>query len=381
MSFWSNKPLKLENDCKQILSNTELLNFVTKELDSSKIKLDYKIMDTTKPEITKQIVTFINNNYFSYYYTESLFLYFLGDESISIAFYPVGKKEMIGFICCSKKKLQIQNSYNNKILTGLEVNFLCLNQRLRNLHVSSHMINILTKEAVLRYNDGFDCAYYTTGTKLNTTHFCNKEYYYRPLNIDKLLDMKMLNETFQSISKKKVYTSFSYNKNLFTNKTLEFYNGNGCDNNLLHDVYNKISVNNYEIYDIKTVEDLQRMFGSKDFYIIVLKRDDTITDVIILFRLDIYYKKTKQLCKNGFIYIHSYEHNILDYKKHLLEYIFSYLYHNNTFDSITITDLFNIIDKEYHNMKFIKEYSTLYYYMYNMSFNYITPQKNGLITI
>lgn len=386
MSFWFNKPIQLRDDYQNILDKKKLIESISKEITDSKIDLDYKIINTQNDTTASEIVDFINKNYetnnFSYKYTTSLFRYFLGEDSLSFAFYPKNKKNMIGFICCVHKELHINTQKCNKIINSIEVNFLCLVPQLRNLHISSHMINILTKESLLYYED-VDCGFYTTSTLLKKPYFSRKFYYFRPLNIDALLDIKLLNDSYNTIVKKKVYNSYSYIKNMFKNKTIEFYNGSEPESDIMYKIYIKLNLNDikeYQLYDIKYYEDFKKMFSNKDFYIFVLKKNGTVTDFICIYRLDIYSRVNNKECKNGILYYTLYEMDNIEYKKSVLEYIFSYCNTHKLFDAITILEHLGLTEKEYYCMKFIKGRS-LYYYMYNRTMDYILSSDNGLITI
>lgn len=396
MSFWSNKPLyvgsleknKSNNNLynsKEIYDRNKLLQLLNTELNLSRVQLDYRIINTQNKQLVRKIVDFINSNYEtqnnSYKYTQSLFYYFIGDDSLSITFHPKGKRDIIGFISGSKKNIML---YNKNFLQPIEVNFLCLIPQLRNMNVSSYMINTLTKECILYYKESMVCGLYTTGTKLKIPHFCEKQYYFRPFNIKLLTDMNLLNPVYNKPSYDKVYNSFSYIKNMFNNKTLEYYNGNGCDQDMIDYIsliLNNSNSNTYDIYDIKSNIDLIKIFNNPSFHIFILKEHDIVTDFVCTFELDIFSKQTKQTCKNGFIYTSFYHFNSLNYKKCLLEYIFKYCKEQNIYDMVTITDLYGLTDKEYYTMKFIKNHCYLYYYMYNVSLYPIPPNKNGLVTI
>ena len=166
MSFWSNKPLQLnsslKNDNSYILDIDNLLLSIDKEISNSKTCLDYHVITSPNNLLKSELLEFINNNYkaidssFTLNYSLSLFNYYITQNTLCILFYPHKKKpetittqNMIGFICGRPQIIYVKDECSFKQHQTIDVNYLCLIKQLRNLHVSSYIINILTKAFVI----------------------------------------------------------------------------------------------------------------------------------------------------------------------------------------------------------------------------------------
>jgi len=77
---------------------------------------------------------------------------------------------------------------HDKVVKMIEINFLCIHNNLRNKRLAPVLIKEITRRTNLH---GIFQAFYTTGIDLpNTLLYAN--YYHRPLNIPKLIDLNML---------------------------------------------------------------------------------------------------------------------------------------------------------------------------------------------
>lgn len=396
-SFWESKPVNVNEtgDFSQILSNENLLEKINKELNESKVKLDYSILKDIKFE---EIVDFINNNYivggsnFKLCYTANL-LKFYCKNALVLEFYPKGKKTIVGYIIGKKEKLNIkkridikgkdikgkekdQNKAYFSLIDILEVNFLCLTPKLRNLHIGPYMINCLTKESISKFNIGI--AHYTINSPIKSPYISKKQFYHRMINIDNLIKTKFISEDINEKLLKKfknVFNTFEYQNTFNDERVILLKNSNQIDvKSRIYNFYKEYAKNTYDIHQEISLEELNEILDNKDFYnFIILDGMDSTVAFISFFRLDT--TTDNGTYKNGYYYkmFFKNENVIID----SLEFINEYIYTNSIFDVLTLTDTFKDLSK----MKCVPGSGNLKYYLYNMTGSKIDNHKNGLITI
>jgi len=402
-SFWTNKPVRInkqEFTSNLIVSADTLLENSDNEIKMSKIQLDYDVVLNPDDDCKNNLLKFINDNYgddnsnLVLQYSKNLLDYFINPDSLCIVFYSKEKKydKMIGLIVAKKHNLVIRDDVLEfKTYNCIDIDFLCLIKQLRNLHVSSYMINVVTKECMLQYDKQVPCAVYTVNKRLKVDNFCKKTYYHRPLQIENLLLTDMLdvndndNLNFEQTTKllKKLYNTFSYNKDFFKNYNLEYYTtSNNLDHNLIHDNllnYNKV---NHDIYEYKSRSDIEKMLSNPVFHKFIIKnKTGDIVDFVCLYNLDTYNIKTKTSSRNGHFYSMFLHDNSSTYMSYVLEIISEYCYKNNVFDLLTIMNVLNVKPEEYKFYKLLRGSASLYYYVYNIEIPFIQSHKNGLVTI
>lgn len=396
-SFWENKPLNVseKGSFNQILTNEQLLEKINKELNESKVKLNYSIFNQENTTDLKyeEIINFINNNYivgesnFKLCYTLDLFKFYCKDALI-LEFHPKGKKDItIGYIIGKKEKLNIKKSSldyyierKDNLIDILEVNFLCLTPKLRNLHIGPYMINCLTKESISKFNIGI--AHYTINSPIKSPYISKKQFYHRMLNIDKLINCKFLNDDSNGKDiplLKKVYNTFDYHKTSDTYfndyRVILLENSNQIHmESRIYDLYKEYARNTYDIYQEMSLEELHEILDNKDFYnFIILDSVDSTVAFISFFKLDT--TTDNGIYKNGYYYKMFFRNeNVIEDS---LEFINEYIYSKRIFDVLTLPDMFKDLSK----IKYVKGTGNLKYYLYNMSSSKIDNHKNGLITI
>jgi hypothetical protein len=402
MSFWLNKPVQVTTEnSKQILSNTELLLKINKEISESKLKLDYNVLNNETLYLKKdQILQFINDNYktsndsFSLVYKKDTLDFFLNENNVLvIEFYPKSNPKQIGLIIGKKENIVI----NNNSFNSLEVNFLCLNEKLRNLHVSSLMINILTKECVERFDIG--TAYYTIGKPIKSPSFCTKKMFHRPINISNLIETEFLdsdNENFY----RKTYNSFK-SKSLFSKfKSQVFYNtkityiskSKNQDrstselNGIVNDIYNGLDSyqkSNYKIYENISKDIIRNLLENDSFHhFLFYSITGKLENYFCFMELDTLNTNNQKIFKNGVLY-KMFSSDTTDnyalkpYSVILMEEISKYVYEKKLFDVITVHDIF----KNQASFNYLNGTGILKYYMFNMTIPKIEHYENGLVTI
>lgn len=406
MSFWINKPLGINDisNISYILDSNTLLSQINTEISNSKLSLDYHIITSPDRSLKSQILKFINNNYnsinsnLSLEYSKELFDYYITSDTLCILFYPRNKKptdisaqNMIGFICGRPEIIYIKQKNDFQQYKTIDVNYLCLIKPLRKLHVSSYIINILTKECILKSNKQVICAVYTIGKIVNAQSFSNKSFYHRPINIEKLINSNLLNLDKYPQALKIVFEKFDWNKDFlkdykFIHLTKDYLDTNykNLENivNQIHDKLLFINKNNYDIFDYKSKDDIKKLLLNKSFYnfLIINKHNDEIEDFICLYNLITKNIVNNNYSRNGYFYIFMTSKNDT-FKYNIIEYISEYSFTNNLFDMIILMNVMeNGFDDNIH-YKILNTSSKLYYYMYNLKLPQIHPSKNGLVTI
>lgn len=424
MSFWKNKPVSVKHfqenfkfNSRLIVTADTLLENSSKEIDKSKIKLEYDLLLKPTDYEKQQMLKFINENYgdnkssLVLSYSKELFDSFIKPDNLCIVFYATGNRnpdkinfeKMIGVIIAKRHELFIRD-YSDKITSEnqmgfkkyncIDVDFLCLVKQLRNMHVSSYMINVVTKECMIQYDKDVACAVYTVNKSLKSDSFCKKSYFHRPINIENMLKSEMLSitddetYTYEDSLKllKRVYNSFSYPKDFFRNITLKSFNVlDQYDNLFVDKLYDKLvdySSTHYDIFECKSKDEFIEILNNPIFLkFITVDENNNVLDFICLFQLDTYNTKLNTKSRNGNVYcmfLETYSNTRLSY---LLEAITEHCYKNDIYDVITVMNIFDANPNSYNAFKLLKASADLYYYLYNIEVTQISPHKNGLITI
>lgn len=421
MSFWKDKPVAVSNETylnnnntvvsKQILSIDNLFDITKSEIENNKIQLDYDVIINPNDYIKQHLLNFININYmsknaqFTLIYTKDLLNYFISNNTLCIVFYPKGTKsnlttfnsisdKIIGIIIGKPQIVNIRHIIKDENYTQLynsiDVDFLCIKKQLRNLHVSSYMINVLTNKCITEYNKKICCATYTTNSKLNVEPFCTSTYYNRPLQIDNLLKCGFLIDENVNLNTKKIYNTFDYPNDFLQNKRLVYFNSIHSDviyekmSNEIYNLLQKYNKSNYDIYAYKSKNDIRNLLKNQAFHKFIIKDStDTITDFICLYNLETKNLKSNSACQNGYIYTLFLSKTDDLYKSNILELISEYCYQYKIFDMIIMLNIFDNTKEniDYLKYKLIKTSPNLYYYIYNIQIANILPFRNGLITI
>lgn len=360
-SFWEGKPVRTSTNIQIVVEKELLLQKVCDEINNCKFNLITEYVDLTDMSTQIKLLEFINANYdyaqdeFKLEYSLSLLKYFVQDDCIPLAFYSSGR--MVGFILGAKRQMVI----NNFEFASIEVNFLCILSQLRDLHLSSYMINVLTKHAVER---GIITAIYTVGKDIKAPAFCKKRYYHLPINYKVLKEIGLIDMNCKEM--------FS---DLKTNKDIVYYHCNDVkvSEEFLHNV--QVTMQNFHcashlLYDKKTLAQIKEWFENPAFHVFFI--DD---DFFCLYRLDTKDKKSGRLCKNGYMYTY----NTLNY--HLIEHIREYCKEHNIFDLITLVDPFGIDKDEYKKVGFLPGTGSLNYYYYNLKVPRMSTRECGFVTI
>lgn len=384
MSFWKTKPLQVSSKSivpSYILDKSSLIKKISEELQATKISLVSEVLDINVNRTT--ILQFINENYeydnvpYKLQYTEELFAYFCGSEYVALGFYH--KTTMVGFMVGSVKNMVARNMPNE--FQTVEVNFLCLVKQLRNLHVSSFMVNVMSKECLTRF-EKVNSSFYTVGKKLNTSNFSNKQYYHRPVDISKMLEAGLLASWYDVPVYRRVWADFNYNYTLKLRKTLyRIRNEYEGQDELVEKLY-EYYMQNYDIFDVKSKYDISEMLKSECFQCFLTKdKWGNVCDFVSFYTLDTLSVKSKTVCTGAYFYCGFFESDDLRSKFDILELIGEYFSEHDQVHMMIIMDLFGLAPTEYMSRKYIMGSADINYYFYNLRTNVVLSQKNGLVTI
>lgn len=360
-SFWLNKPVNTSSKVEIILSKDKLLQQVSDEIEHAKLKLEIELVDLTDNTTRIEVLSFINENYdypndeFKLEYSLSLFNYFLKSDCIPIAFYSKKLHKMVGFILGIKKEIIIEN----KLFPSIEVNFLCIINQLRDLHLSSYMINVLTKKAV---DNDTTFAIYTVGKEIKVPAFCRKQYFHLPINYGVLKETGMIDPNTQENTIKIDHCISYYNCN---NEiiTEEFVEG-------IQKKVKEFRKANYILYDEKSRDQVREWFTNPVFHVF-----DCNNKIYCFYRLDTKHKESGKLLRNGYLYVHT------SLGKDALKKIRLYCKEHDIFDMITVVDPFGFSVQEYTKLGFLKGTGLLNYYYYNLRVPKMAPSECGFVTI
>ena len=262
----------------------------------------------------------------------------------------------------------------------MEVNFLCVVEKLRKVGISSYMINIITREMIHTWNIG--TGHYTIHDEIKSPFISKKTFYHRIINVQKLIDFGLLDTNTESIAYKNKYNNFNCHKKFKQCNKIQYFNYNNeneIDINLVKKLYDKLinyCKNTYTIFEYITFEDFHDTFTNNAFHHFIIKNENNnIDNYICLFRLDTINYSNFTTYKNGYLY------HMFFNKPELtdsFEFINKYIFNNNIFDLVTFADIFNF---RYQSVDLVKGNGLLHYYLFNIISNVIENHKNGLITI
>lgn len=388
MSFWKNKPLFVSNnkdlikqeslnskDSIYILENKVLNDKINLEIENAKFKLDYKIINVDSINYNNElneILNFINKYYvrsdkYSLEYSLELLKFWINDikDCLIIKFYPKDYDDMIGIII--GKKIELYNKIYNKNYCTLEVNFLCIKPNLRNMGLSSLMINILTNECLKYYND-IKTALYSISKKINAPNFCKTSYSYilTTQNLDKHNKIK---NNFNDIeieyfnNDKSDFENFEKNIKILYLKSQEYYN------------------KHYDIYKVQSYVEFYNLFTNCNFHHFIIRDKVTkeIIDYICLFSIKSNNLTNNQSIKNGYYYCGFHRKNNLQYLEKIYINILNKIKELKNIDILIVPDSQKICKS--NNLNIFKNGGDLYFYMYNMKCIEISAEKFGFITI
>ena len=347
MSFWKAQDTTIHlPEIKQNLSDEDSLNKTNAQLDAAKLKLDYIVYENVQAGSTliKEVLEFINNNYLrsgpvKVLYSESLLAHYLKNAML-IYFHSRGK--LVGMIVGKRKNVYI----HNKIHNITEVNFLCLNPKLRSLHLAPYIIGVHQRENILRFKTAM--AYYTISGPIKSPPFGTKKIFYRPI---------------------KQYTDIKPLKYISGISDISF--AEQLEQKLL-----KYSTETYSIFDHKTTDEIVSILETPAFHNFAFYKDNALTDFICINSV-ITANDNGTSYKNGYIYMVILSNNSTKYISSILDSVSSYCLKNDIISLLGASHIFSDMSQ----LGFTATDNSTSYYIYNMNMHPIENTKNGIIMI
>lgn len=196
-------------------------------------------------------------------------------------------------------------------------------------------------------------------------------YYYRPININLLKNLNILNEEIVTDTFTKVYNTFTYPIDFNKNKIIKL-NEKLSNDEFEMIFYKLIEYNfiNFEISHEINYNNLKNICDSDLFYKFFIYDDITneLTDFVCFKKFKFYNSDTQLLCDNAHFLMGFFDSYNSQYMYDINEYICMFAHRNNLFDIMTITDNLysSSINKKKLNTKFLKSIKKEYYYDENI---------------
>lgn len=359
----------------------------------------YSTFDSPLDEKTlEQLTDFINLNYHKksdYYkltYSKELLDYYTSTNCITTFLYQKDNPDKI-VGCLIGKNIEVEVNENIEFTQHhlLEANFLCIVPELRSINLTNYLNYIITTEFVKRWNV---CSAYFTGTKQLrwVTPFSSKKIYFRPINYNKLIDTGFLSQNYNKTKLKKLYNSFSYQISFQKKHTLLYLNKDvEIDDdfvNIIHEKLYNYQRDNHFLFQVHSHNDIKNMLTNPRFHNFIFldkENNNEIVYFVNFYELDFYYDNVSFMFhpKTNFknIYLYSCFFKNKENVNNVLELIHKYLYENNITDLTNIFDIFGYSDKDFYNMKLLKNANKIYYYTVNFEIPEIQSRFNSMITI
>ncbi len=255
-------------------------------------------------------------------------------------------------------KLSIkENNINTKCLY---INWMFLCNKLYGKKSVTMILEIIKQNCI--YED-IKYIIYKTDRNINKKLFYKKYSYYRPINVNKLLEQDMIQNDNDENVLKKVYNTFSYPIEFLKNYNVEMVSSS-CNYNVkdLSCFINDELYREYEIFEKFDEKELCELLDNDIFYKFVIKdiETDEIECFMCLYKvLDTYFDQEKLI--NGIVCC-IFVKNTIKNKSYVLEMISEYCYKNSIFDMVTIPHFLEVKVHEYKNFKLMRlKIHNLYY--------------------
>lgn len=372
--FWQSQPIQTNFDISEnnfIKNNDEMKNIYKQEPYKLPDGFYWYNFDLQDDKDMNEIYNFLLNNYtesddntMRIHYSKELIKWSLllpfNKKDFNIGIYH--KQKLIGTIFGVPIKI---NSFGKEIIT-LDINFLCVNKMYRDKRLSPVLIKEISRRAV--YNNIYT-GYYTTYLDLpNKLSTCN--YYQKPLNVKKLLDIDYMDNP-KRIPEKLFIRKYK----ILSNTTINIRKIEKKD---LQECYNKFNLYNkqYKLYPIYTIDEFEYKFMNNDLTLVV-ENNNKITDFISYFYVPFQILDNNKIKEIKKAYIYYYFNNETELK---ILFDNSYVFlEKDDIDVISCLDQMNnsyIFDNTYHKTEGI-----LNYHLFNWNLPKINKNEIGMITI
>jgi glycylpeptide N-tetradecanoyltransferase len=358
--YWNNQPIG-------IIDNN---NFISKQIKYIDINNTPKIPINLPNNMSwfniqnkdlDDIINFLSENYneskdgnFRYCYDKQFLEWFLLQQNNEFLDLRVGIKlynKTIGCIFGIPMHIKI----NNKIIKQIEINFLCIDKKLRGIRLAPILINEVARR--VKFHNIWS-AIYSTGIHLPNS-IVKINYYHKNINLNKLLKNGFTLSTNDNI----------INSNICLEKI------NFCQSeNLINECRKKLNNHllKYKINRCFTFDEFISHFINNDIvscYVVKNKINNEITDFISWYKMDMkILNNNTEVIKQGFFYYYFNEKSLL------IDLVIGILNEMKK-SEIDVGNCINIMDYNsvFDELKFDLGTGYIYYYMYNWLTNTIKP--------
>lgn len=351
MTFWKHKPLG---------SSTEL---VKSNCDNSSIA--YRV----KHDITDELVAFINENYNNgaetpckFVYSSNLLMYYL-KNGFWLEFYSKKfQDEVIAVVCARYITVCIKGTKSKTV----EINLVCLKEKLRGLGVFPVLIELTTNYILSQGK--VDFAMFTRSKEIPGSAFSRKNVYYLKTEagvVNSGLDVKVSSRRRFRDEMLELFYQDHADIYIKSEESLNKKESNVDDINEVRDSINELR---------KDIQSLEYRVGLLEDWMCPVFYDysiDNSIDFVRIYMLD--YEMNGQLVKNACIY----SYFLQDYtKERFTEVIYAVAkkLNENGIELITIQSHFDLGDTFFKG-------GEIYYYFFNKENPQIQNSRNYLITI
>lgn len=375
-NFWKTQSIQ-DTSKKEKLNECCIISQFNDDIYPEKeIKLSdgftWDILDSSD-KIIDEMYLFLYDNYvngddkYGGHYSKEALKWFLEASNKNLCFCARYNNKIVGTIIGISENISIYN----KIYNISQSTFLCVDRTLRHKNLAPIFIQEMFRRL---YRNNILITYYTSFLKLPNI-LTSFKYYFRPLNVKKLLDLNIITKTSR-ISINGFEKLYKVKDKLTTNlRLLEDKDIQNC-----MEKYNSY-YKKYKIHQIFTQDEFKQKFLSKNNVIdsFVMEKKGTITDFISIF-----YVKTRVFNNNkysdysvGQIY-----HYFYSDEKQFIDIIDDVLYMMKQ-KNIDIVNWINQMDTSIFldRLKFKERLGENNFYIWNMKCLPVNPSDIALITI
>lgn len=283
--FWSNRGTLKTNYKQQgiIYDNDTLKN---KQMINPLIlpkQLYWDELDYTNDKIILEMSIFLNKYYmyeegddFSLEYSPSMLKWYLNipndNKNICLGLRLKDNNRLVGVI----SGIFFKGSFYKNMVNVMDVNFFCINPKLRCKGLAEKMIDEITRKCIIEnnvYHSVFSCS------RKIPNNICELKYYHRPLNFIKLVETN-----FYDIPNDVCIQSANENFKLHYNSNNNFRKININDIDKIHELLNNY-FDNFSIHFIFTKEQIKYLFINDFVDSYVWDSNGEITDFISYYKI------------------------------------------------------------------------------------------------
>lgn len=311
-----------------------------------------------------------NNELFSINYYSELVKWFLTPKIPGTKFYAIGmeneKGELIGFISSSIVNLLI----DNKAIQCGCVNFLCVHLDHRNKGITPLLVSkLMEQDPNVSLTQG--TVFSGSGLPFNPT--VKTTYYYRYLNVKKLVNNQFINST--NLSKRKIKMMERLYNNVRCNK-INIRKMIESDLPAMYSIFNT-NKNKYRVtYNYQDLDEFSKYFSNEDntIYTYVVENDDNITDWISFYSLPYLVSNTREkIWTAHLLRLEITQTSVVDMMKNIFN-----ICQQLDFDIFLTLNLFDI-NKHIKDLKLNTDDVNVDFYNYNYDIENISPEEWGVV--